>query len=602
MNFMPQQQESLREVCGVIRQIWRLLEPLHGRYKALVWFMFLSETLQIAMSFTGSGMILLLEHGATFRAWALLIVAYLVLDEAYLQLNNGVLIRLNSQIDFAAYQSMRERVLAQLLRLDPAWHDKHNSGQEIGKVNEGISKLREIASKAVWDVVPTTIQTFLSLLPLLYFSPGAALLTLIGFAVYAWLSIAMYIARKPKIKVRYDLYERAYQQFDENVKSHRTIVAFGQEELFLKEHSDVLNQNDKLNREEVEVIIAYDNLRERLVSYLKHGIYILWIWQLTNQRMDIAMFVFTKILLDRLFHSCHRFSTTFRELSEASESVCRLNKLMQEVPDLVDGTYAAPPTSAEIELRNIWFDYGADSDDAKGVIQGLSLKLARGSVTAFVGKSGVGKSTLVKLLRRELDLLLGIILLNGVDAKKWLRAAYRRFFGEVPQSDRVDLFDASVFKNVAIGKPDATLEEIQRAAKLAGLHERIEQFPEKYQTIIGDRGHKLSGGEKQRLALARAFLARRPILILDEATSSVDSETEQDILDGIKIAAQTEEMTVIVIAHRLSTIQHADNIVVLDEGRIVEQGTHDQLVRKDGHYAKLVELQSTAWQTSPVLV
>jgi ABC-type multidrug transport system fused ATPase/permease subunit len=591
---------AIFQIKEVLQRIWSLVHPLHGRYKAFIWLMVGYEAMQIVLSFTGSGIILLHQVGVTWQSWIALMVVYVLYEEIFLRLDQVVVWKLAIDLDGAAYRFMRENVLKQFFRLDPAWHDQHSSGQLVGKVNDGIEKLRRIVSTASWEIIPTTIQIVLSLIPLLLFSPGAAALTVIAFLAFAWITMAAYAQRLPKRKERHDLYELAYQQFDEDVESHRTVIAFGQDDRLLQEHVKVLDKAVTLNCDETRIMLRYDALRYRIISYLKHGIFMIWIWQLQTQRIDLATFVFLKVLLDKLIHSAWRFSSIFREVSEASESARRLDDLMQQVPELIDGTHSAPTTTASIELKDIWFDYGKDDTKLNGTIKGISLRIPSGSVTALVGRSGAGKSTLQRLIMRERDPQIGSILLNGISAKEWSLPDYRALFAEVPQGDRVYVYDTTIGANISFGKPDAMTEEIQQAARSAGIHDFIDKLPDQYNTMVGDRGLRLSGGQKQRVALARALLTDRPILVLDEATSSVDAETEAIILDGIRVAAKTK--TVIVIAHRLSTIKDADTIVVLEDGQIVEQGSHDQLVRNREHYARQVELQSTAWEASPVLV
>jgi subfamily B ATP-binding cassette protein MsbA len=317
------------------------------------------------------------------------------------------------------------------------------------------------------------------------------------------------------------------------------------------------------------------------LSCLGIGAALVYCYEVGMTHNEFLGFATALMLMYEPVKKLSRIHLTIQQSLAAAE---RVFEVLDEEPEIADAPDAIelPMVSRGIQLQGVDFAY-----DETLVLQGINLEVVAGSVVALVGPSGAGKSTLCNLIPRFYDPTAGSIRIDGHELSSVTARSLRAQIGIVTQE--TILFNDSVARNIAYGKPDATMAEIEDAAKRANAHQFIQELEQGYDTIIGERGSRLSGGQCQRLAIARAILKNPPILILDEATSSLDSESEylvQKALDDLM-----ENRTVIAIAHRLSTIQHADKIVVLVHGRIVEEGAHEDLIQRNGVYERLYRMQ-----------
>ena len=302
--------------------------------------------------------------------------------------------------------------------------------------------------------------------------------------------------------------------------------------------------------------------------------------------MDASQFIFFMAILYSVIAPIKELSKATYGIPKGLASMERINRILEAKNPITDP--AEPKEldnfSEAIEFRGVGFSY----DGARQILDGIDLKIPKGRTVAIVGESGAGKSTLVDLIPRFWDVSEGSVLIDGKDVRDVQLKDLRALMGNVNQEPI--LFNDTIFNNIAFGVENAAEEEVIAAAKIANAHEFIMEKPEGYQTNIGDRGTKLSGGQRQRLSIARAILKNPPILILDEATASLDTESERLVQEALDRLMHSR--TTIAIAHRLSTIKNADEIVVMHEGRIVERGTHTELLALDGYYKKLNDMQA----------
>jgi len=571
-------------------KLWRLLKPFHKTFAWFLGLIVLYEGVQIVESYVISFVIQVFGKEAEFATWALFIIVLFFCDEFFMRLDNALDWHIISCHLYPIHKFLKMKAISKFMNLDIDWHEDHNSGALVGKVNNGTDRISEIVEGLSWEFVPTFIQALLSLIPLLIISPLAVAISIPALGLFMWLSVESNQERQPLREERHDLYEQDWHRSIQFVQAVETVIMFGQRKRVVGEHEALHNRIISLGLQEARIgVYEYGRWRIRILSWARRLILIIWIWQLYQGSLSIAGLVYADVLAGKLFNSVWRFARIHDRITEASEGAERLINLLEQESAISDnGKVKQIPGPIGIQLINVDFTY---EQGGGGGIHNLDLEIEPGQTVALVGVSGAGKTTFRKLITRLRDIDSGTILVGGVDIRDWSHSALLSRFSFVPQGDDVYIFSDTIARNISFGEPAASLEQIMQAAKLAGIHDFIETLPKGYNTFVGERGKRLSAGQKQRVALARAFLDPEVcIIVLDEPTSSVDVYTEQVIQAQMEKALKGK--TVIIIAHRLSTIRNADKIVVLHEGEKVEEGTHKKLMALGGLYAKMVQLQA----------
>lgn len=574
-------------------KIWSLVSPFKKEFYRYAALATVYEGVQVATSYLISLIVRLFQAQADLRTWVMLLVGLLVFDEVFMRLDNAFDNHIIAHQSYPLYRHLKTMAVKKFLRLNLPWHRAHHSGALVGKISNGVWKVIEIIDGLSWEFVPTLIQAVISFIPLLILTPWVALISALAFGVFLWLSLKASRERHPFREKRHDLYEEEWHNSVEAVQAIGTVRGYGQTERLLKEQALLHDQIVGLGRTESHLgIYKYNRLRIRTLTWTMRVVLIVWVIQLYKGSLDVASLFFVSVLVEKLFHSFWRFARLIDRASEASEGADRLYTLMTQPEPDESGTSPTILLPVGIKFKDVCFSYDGEYSKRDGALHNFSVEIPGGTIVALVGPSGAGKSTISKVVTGEYPIQTGTIEIAGMDASLMDGAFRRSLFSHVRQGDEVSIMARTIRENIAFPRPRARLSEVIRAAKLAGIHDEIAAMKDGYQTVLGERGVRLSGGQKQRVEIARAILADRPILILDEATSSVDSKTEEVFQKNLGLIVQNK--TVIVIAHRLSTVRNlAHKIVVIDRGRKIEEGTHEELLRDGKLYAELVRLQSS---------
>lgn len=481
---------------------------------------------------------------------------------------------------------LRQDAYNHLQELELAYFEERSTGGLMSILSDDINQLERFLDIGANEIIQVTTTVLVIGGAFFILAPSVAWMAMLPMPFILWGSVAFQRLLAPRYADVREKVSLINARLANNLSGMMTIKSFTAEEyesLRVAEESDAYQQS---NRRAIALSAAFVPLIRMIILAGFTALLLFGGMEAIAGRMSVGTYSVLIFLIQRLLWPLTRLGETFDQYQRAMASTNRVMNLLDTPIEIHSGDIPLPIGSVrgELEFKNVTFAYNGRSP----VIENLSLHIPAGKTIAVVGSTGSGKSTLVKLLLRLYEIDSGTITLDGIDIRDLKFKDLRRAIGLVSQD--VFLFHGTVAENIAYGSPDATEYEVIEAAKIAEAHEFITQLPQSYETIVGERGQKLSGGQRQRIAIARAILKNPPILILDEATSAVDNETEAAIQRSLEKI--TVNRTTIAIAHRLSTVRNADCIYVMEYGKLVERGTHEQLLDRQKIYASLWRVQS----------
>ncbi len=508
----------------------------------------------------------------TFVVWAL---------ESYFEWLQAVAWRNLAQ---TIQHELRITAYSHIQHLEIAYHENQSTGELLAILNDDVNQLERFLDHGADDVLQTATATLLIGLTFVLLAPEVAWLAFLPMPFIILGSIMFQARMEPRYAAVRQQAGAISGQLANNLAGIMTIKAFTAEDRETERVATESNRYRVANRRAIVLSSAFSPLI-RVAILVGFTATLIWGgFQTLDGGLAVGAYSVMVFLTQRLLWPLTRLGETLDLYQRAMASTTRILNVLDIEPALEDGSEPLTGVAGRVTFDSVGFSYVTGTP----VLHDVSLDIPAGDTFAIVGSTGSGKTTLVKLLLRYYDPMSGAVLVDGHDIAKVKVHDLRSAIALVSQD--VFLFHGTVAENIVYGRPDATNDEIEHAARLAEAHEFILDLPNGYDTIVGERGQKLSGGQRQRISIARALVSGAPILVLDEATSAVDNETEAAIQRSL--AQVAHDRTTIVIAHRLSTIRHADHIVVLENGRVTQRGTHDDLAARRGLYRTLWSVQT----------
>lgn len=585
----------------VIRDLLPYLMAYKGRVALALACMVLAKFANLGVPIVLKDMVNALDVNT--MAGALLVVPIgLIVAYGLLRLSSSLFTELRealfARVTQHAVRQIALSVFNHLHRLSLNFHLSRQTGGVSRDIERGTRAIQTLVSFSLYSIFPTFFEFALVLGYLaIFYDIWFSIITLIALVLYIVFTVVVTEWRTHLRRTMNQLDTRANQKAIDSLLNFETVKYFGNEDYETARYDQSMQQYQKAAITSQQSLAAL-NLGQQII--ISVGL-VLIVWRaaagVADGSLTLGDLVLVNALMIQLYMPLNFLGMVYRELKQSTADIDRMFALLNEQQEITD-TPGAPPLVIDDPSRGptVSFDRVSFSyDKQRPVLKDISFTVQAGTTTAVVGRSGAGKSTLSRLLFRFYDVDTGAITLDDQDLRQVTQTSLRQAIGIVPQ-DTV-LFNDTIGYNIRYGKPDATDAQVHAAAQAAQLGSFIESLPKGYDTPVGERGLKLSGGEKQRLAIARTLLKHPAFLVFDEATSALDSRTERALQTEIWRLARNR--TTLIIAHRLSTIVHADQILVLDNGELVEQGTHEVLLAKQGIYAQMWQMQLSQPEHAP---
>ena len=560
----------LASICSILNKIWDLAPPL--LIGMAIDVVALKEESYLATWYPDPKDQFLLLTAATAIIWIL---------ESIFQYLYDVLWRNLAQ---TAQHDLRIDAYSHIQDLEMQWFSEQTTGGLMSVMNDDVNQLERFLDQGANDLFQVATTVFVVGGIMLYLAPEVAIWAILPVPVIVGGSFLF----QRKIGVRYSNVRKEVSDLNatlnNNLQGITTIKSFTAENREIERVEMASASYRDANRDAIKLSASFVPLIRMAILFAFTANMLVGGWLALEGELSLGAYSIIVFITQRLLWPLTRLGQTFDLYQRAMASTTRVLDLLDTKVGIVEGNHSLESIQGDINFKNIDFAYS----NREGVLKNLNLSIPSGSTVGLVGATGSGKTTLIRLLLRFHDSSNGKISIDGFDVRDLTLNSLRKSIGLVSQN--TTLFPGSVRENILYGNPDASQDEIINAAKVGGALAFIEELPNKWDTNIGEDGHKLSGGQRQRLAIARAVLKNAPILILDEATSNVDNETEAALQRSIEKIS--ENRTTLIIAHRLSTVRNADIIAVIEGGQVSESGTHDYLLRNNGLYSRLWKVQT----------
>lgn len=576
---------------SVVKQIWPYLTEFKVRVGIALSCLFAAKLASVGMPFILKQIVDDLDSKLSATSLAFISVPVgLLLAYGFIRLSSVLLgeIRdtLFGRVTERAMRRIGLKVFDHLHSLDLAFHLNRRTGGLSRDIERGTNGISFLMRFLVFNIVPTFLELFLVMGILwVQYRFEFALIVFVSVVSYVWFSKTTTDWRTQFIREANQADSRSSTRAIDSLINFETVKYFTNEKYESDLYDQELDKWEQAKRKNRLTLFGLNFGQAFIITISMTSMLSLAAYEVSRGVMTLGDFVLVNAFMMQIFLPLNFLGFVYREIKSSMTNIERMFALMKASSKVADAEDAKSLelTKGKIEFKDVHFSYDAE----RPILQGLSFTLTPGERLALVGSSGAGKSTIAKLLFRFYDATSGTIEIDGQDISSVSQLSLRQNIGVVPQ-DTV-LFNNTLIENIRYGRPDATDEEVKEAVKQAHLEDFISQLPKGFETQVGERGLKLSGGEKQRVAIARTLLKKPSILIFDEATSSLDSQSEKAVINAIDEVSIGKSS--VVIAHRLSTIVNADRILVLEKGQVVEQGDHKALMSLNGRYAQLWQMQ-----------